>query len=1395
LPENNPSRRNLLLLHSVGIALLLAVFIFVQLLPFTIPYKQYFGFILGFLSYALFEYLVNSKQEIILHVFSQKSYWNISFLILYIFLIAIILIPTSSLDQIWFSWSNIPLLNLLKLASIIILCMFFSGYALLKVITYYANQVFSTIELLLLSFLLSFSITSLSAFFCWALYGGTFLNLQFFLVFSNILIALLFIVPIIRQKIADTKDAHKSILVSLDFKFIIFVCLVLFLLLINYAIHSPFPHLLGDEYTHLSQTMQLSNHWANWQSSFSGSIVSYPYWFHLHLLTTIQVSGCSPINCYMLYTPILVLPVFAFYFMVKSIVNNTKSKVPLFAAVIFTTFSGFGWFYAVYNSELPTSVTELFAISSASNSTFDILSGTWLPILIAPYALDLIIFFIILGLIYRPQMNEKLRYSLISIFVALSFLVHVINVVILIILLSILFLFGKKLLPSPIKVNLSVLMGLSLVVLIDFVAPYKTYLWGHLGSALQISLAIMAIFLVINIIKGKVFGGMTIKLPNRKTFVWLPYLLVILYIFSFVLMVYNLPTFEKTLSPDVVPLFLFSLKLGLIVPFALLAIYLGIRKKNHALDVLMIFAFATLLIDFAMRFSLFPFSGLPEPRLFRDIFWPFIAVIGAFGIIKFFQKINFTFSSRKSVKYLFVALTLLLIITTGIPNALLKAEYYSAVQTNSEPSQAQQDALNFIYSLNIPSGKQLLTISTTSKNQISALTGVDVTTINSQFAPLIFQSDGPESVLFMLNYLDIKYIYLSTSDLTALQANQDSFFNWFITHIPVIFKNAEVTIYEVPEVSPPLPRSDFSIVTTGLVASNELGDASKVVIWFDTEFKDGWQQTKQNGNYTFSSTDNTGTLNGKTFSGKASSSFWIKSCSINTTSSTIITFKFKSSTPFSYGIFDLLFTDGTNQRLGGYLSSQAWQTFSYSIDSNKTLKSVRLGVYDDSQGHGADMQVAFDDIEIYEIPFLNEGKINNWYLPEVLIATMRLNYSTCSLSDFYQSGSPTLLMTDLALSDEQKSTRLQWVSGGGTLLVLGSTDQGSFSQFLGIAKTGETIAVSGIKAEGLDLSLPSNIEIDKYQPTSTDVQPLAYYTFSNSIVAPFAFQKNFGSGKIVYLEISSIFKELDQNNSSSTQLFSTLSGLSEFIKSCADITTYSDEKAFYVKNFGQITITGDVSINTTSLIFTHPFLCNTLEMAHQTGLSNVMIRDVEILGQVTASVAVVNGSITIRPSKTGLYSILTINGPSDWSVNCSPNSSIVMSVEDTSGQVMNINSSISQMQLSLAASNVSVVIRNPIVSSNGTSQFSELSSSWPYDFSVSQQWATINGLTNFNVKMTGEGFLLDQFTFIGTLYVPEETGWNEFDIPLSIIFIGVWVILFTTIFFFVITKKRHNVMG
>ena len=1345
------------LVHFLGILFFIFTVLFVSTLPFEIPNKLVVSLILGILLFALYEYILpetkfnlrvgSNRKFCIRKIIPSSLSFYFLFLLVYIISFVIVVlplpVPSQSLHTVW---GVLGALAIIKLAATLLLTCLLPGYAIITIIRLNEPQAFLTkTGIGVLSVLFSFLLSSSVIFFHWVIVGGfSGLNYTMFLYYA--LFFLFFIVLIFwkRHKFSSsTQENNAPISTRSISKIVILISISAFLIWGFYSSHFETQTLpiIGDELNHVGLVLQFSNGWQSWQAIQTGSGL-YPYFFHLTVLGTASLSGISAINAYLSFFFILLLPAFSFYFMLKLIFRN-KSLIPLVSTVIFSIFSGFGWIYVDYLRVSSSITSDVATISTASIMTYDVIYSTWLPLYIAPYALDLSIFLILLGLIYYKNIKPTTLFVLMASLTALGSLVHVEKMLILSLLLFVLtslYFLNIKFIKYPKTVLSSFSIGLLIFLMLDSIAPYKilSQSISMVWYGLLISVFSLLLIAAIDRFRNKI-PHLNSNFKNSLNKYGI-YIIIILYFLLWIAFLFSFNSYA--FNGNIVPFWFLPLKMGVAGLLAVFGVFYCTQKENNV-RFFVALAGGTLLLEimlYHLPFSLVS-TDFSEFRVIRDVLWPFLSVIAAYGLINLVRITKTRLCKNGLRPIIIVCLLIFAIFVAAVPSHLLKVEYFALNKVSL--SSEEIASLNFVSTLKVPLGSFILTV--LPKQEIYAITGAQLVSLaDPVYGPLIFNSKSSTTTLSVLQYLNISYIYLDYHDLQYISNNYaDSFFTWFLPNIPLVFNNSATSIYEVPPFSSSLDQSNTAVVTGDLIQNSDILQNS---IWVDDTFDEGWHFSSAHyaENPGFTTNGSIAELTAKTTPEQQAAAFYYKALNQKiVTNSTMEFIKFKSDNSFSYLILDLLYSDGSTQRvqLAGqtYLNSLEWTTITTYLQPNKTLQNIRIGITDNKEGNGEIMGVSVDYLGIAELDVTE-----NYYVTSQLASLMQINYTAISKFDSSLFDCNTIFLPDLNFSSTETTRYLNWIQNGGTMIIVHSSGPGTFSNFLEASyRNNSYLANSIIDNYGLKSKM-AETSVSKMQLGNNLSSIVANYAFENTLISPLALIKNVEKGRIIYLDVSPL-SQIAGNQ----ETLNSVTWLRSLLQNYTDISTVNQgvyTRTFYLKNIGNVLAQGEISIETSNMLFDFENL-NVLNLSFsnssQVIRSNLTKDDVfglDVTGFVPLSVTLI-GNCTISPIDSADYVNLKLKGTMFLQFEITSKNSVKVFSENVNDANKIFNNCTLLLQTA-PLSQIDVILKNPMITVNGTTSFESLYVSYPYGYQSAGDPALLTGYAQFKLVLSEERVML-----------------------------------------------------
>lgn len=1216
-------RFEILLVQIFGIALLASMICYVMSLPLVIPNRISISIILGILVYAIFSYCSLTTIGISVKMKVQTVKSDYLFIVIYVLCLVIAMLPYNTYNSSFYSpLASLNSLNIAKLFASVLLTSFLPGYVLLKIVCNSRGLAFPNIGIGVLSILLSFIVTSLTSYLHWIIKCG-FAKLNSTLLFSYALLLIVFIVrsQFICSRIKERK-MPKGINTLSFYEALVLVCLSSYLIWVFHSTHfAPQTlQILHDELEHAGLTQRLLRGWQSWQAVETGSDWSYPYFFHLILISAQSLSNVPFFNTYLSFFFLLMVPAFAFHSMAQMIFRNRKN-VPLLATTIFSVFSGFGWIYVRFlNGGIDSYALGPSTILNASQRTYDIVYSTWLPIYIAPYTVDLAILFLLVGLTRCKQVSGKTLSILTVLLVTFGGLVHVekmLMLAFLLFILSLLYVLNVAKSAYRLKIVLCCyVIGLIMFFLLDFLAPYQIHPKYSSMIWYAISLCVIGSILMLIGEKVKARAHSLILKINRKHLKYaLACLALASYLILSVALFYSFHSYR--FNEQSVPLWFIPLKMGAAGLLSLFGLFFSARQRNEV-DSFIALCIGTIfmqLLLYHLPFALVSIA-LPEFRIFRDLLWSFLSIVAAYGCTKIVEV--FERSIDKTVlKHFILCLFLFMMFVSAIPSHFLKVGYFMSAQPSM--SEGEMDALNYLSAVEIPSGSSILT--GLPKKELYAVTGTPAVSLtNPDFAALVFSSKSPSTVIYLLHYFNISYIYLNSEDLQFLRNRYGhTFFVWLLHWLPSLFNNSTATIYKVPPLSPPLDESKTAVITGDLLH--------------------------------------------------------------------------------------------------------------YETRAREEENAEKTGV-------------SFDYITIAK-----GSQFSDYYAPPLLAAIMSLNYTTISKFDSSLLDYSTIFMPDSNLTDTRASQLVDWIKSGRVLIAINSQGQGSFGEFLAIRESGKYVSADSIVDIKGEYTKISRITIPELQLSDNSTTIIANYTFKNTVVSPFAFLKNLGQGRIIYLEMAPILG----NIAGCQDAMKTLTWISDFLEEHVNLTLFipsAYRRVFYVKNIGQMCFQGETCIETPSIVFGLGEINEvTLKFSNHSdignvelSLENVTLLDTEFKGGIPATIHV-KGNTTVYSLDSNNYAGMKFNGEVLLTFYVKPTNELRATLKNHNHTELLFRDGVLLLDIQ-NPENVELVVRDPMVANNGTTTFDSLFVSYPYGFVSHGGRGTFDGKIKFAVELSEEKVIL-----------------------------------------------------
>jgi hypothetical protein len=785
-------------------------------------YSRFFGealiFWLGIpfsiLVFCLFYFLANPVIERV----SSISSSTVTLLSLALFLVSIfLLILIPPYEGSILNWVDVPLQNWLRGLASLLLTSFFPGYFLLKIAD--KKRTVAGGMLIVLSNLLSMLMMFLLAFSTLLLGYAVSSSSVIAVIIINLSLAALYCFTFnANEKINFSLRGHESIV-------ILAFCVVMVgsfaVLLFN------MPLTWCDMWYLHSQALEFSKGFPQ--------IFNYPYLFQTYLSVFFFVSGLpSSLTMQLLYL-LSFMPLLGFYSMTKQWFTEKRGEKIAAVATFFGILLGFSSLYMLYlNVANPGQTFNNLAYMAVDKTYDSFVRYSFAPyMVVVRWTIGLTVLFSLLYLLKND--NSKIRNSLFVLLVIIGYFGDTPDLLFFIPLLLIWLIFFQP--HSEWRIPFSILLGYLGVGIIDFLAPRQIYALSLNASTGQFSVSLpyaasmvmVTLILGVEIAKYKGFSifpfGQRISSIAEKAWRYAKWLLLYVYLFCIIVVLYTIKDYSFTLYGGFtyVSFFIFPVRWGAVGLLAVLSIFLYLPDiiKNKTLSFFtLVFATGVLLEQTSNYFPLY------ESDRFAAIICIGASIIAAYGIIRMLNSLTRIFSLKNAVSIFLIFLLI-------IPSALSAAVYYTHMSyLNGHTAVLSDDELSAIEYIkqHLYSNESVLTFTYGSAWKIGTFAGISYQSLYPYGTTDIEQNivnygllatENPYIITYMLAASNTRYIYVAQEDAVLL-GSKYFLINSFLEYLPTVFKSPDVTLYEVPKLTPPSPNPNSSLGIVYVSTNNSL---------------------------------------------------------------------------------------------------------------------------------------------------------------------------------------------------------------------------------------------------------------------------------------------------------------------------------------------------------------------------------------------------------------------------------------------------------------------------------------------------------------------------------------------------------------------------------------------
>ena len=1260
-------------------------------------------------------YLIVSRYEITLTMKKMRvETWNTG-LVIDLFLIA------SALSLLTFNLLQIEG-GLVQLSLALLCTSLLSGYALLNIVG--LSRYFAKLENLVFSFIFSYAFTG---FITLALLFVGESTRALVVLGSFIVIGLISAMKRTQQRALPTP---KSLAKNIDFLGI--TVILVFFALAFYFMYPSFALLPGTD---------ISKHYASsvllWRTPalYSGSNYVLA---HLHESAFIAISD-APVTLIQtaLVTLNFLIPL-AFYVMAKSYLESMDKRLPVMSTIFFCLFSGFAWIYLAQLKLDGVGLTGLSLLSLVNDKAYNGAMYLAQPFLwYVPLSVSFTIMILQFMLLRKFDLDKKSFVAIFSLLTVASYMTHVTEAVIFSLFLSFYAFFSRS---KTVRLNDALL---ALIVSFTFIGVFYTIsqylLVNTLGASLDVPFIVSILLIIVYAfrklnIRDKL-AAILPKLPGRFPIKLLVYFITFIYVLGLLAWVGGIPHFDTTSLVEVgsIPWFVYPVFLGVVGILMIVSLYhlLGDSEARTLLIPFLALMVFSLLFGRTLTFinlNLFD-AGYWEKRL-TSYYFLASAVIAPLAIVKAVD--NFRSHQTKIKSNLVIAALISIIVVYGLQSSFMVAEYWNASSAPANIlSEEELQAITFLSNL-LQKDKYAYTITLTDKSYDAlAFAAPPYQLSGMQF---FSSTEKPEIpfVCLKAHNLSHAFLYMHSRDYALLtETGQSWLAKHFLPMLPIIYRNDEVAIYDIPSVSFPHTNSTTALIvpfgtsinptepwlyaydalslgeydyTVAYDLDSKILSYKKLVLSVDPKseniveqsFQDcfynetGWNAISGTWRYTENGLEAgsygeyqdaifLSPVSARNFS--VSLNFTLLDGDLKTANYVSLIYDWEDVDNYKYAA---LMFDAKGDVLASFSCYTNGQVTSYPAwPSLKTGLKWQLG---DSFNLSVSVQGQYAAFYINGSQYLSTN------------SSIMGGQIGIRMNRFYKvlfTGFEVVSSNEVHLRNVEEY--LSYVKAGGELVVLNTNGYGYFADRL---LTCGTSAINAHMLNGSDtIKLPANLTMSKLSPKADNVETIAYY-LSEDDSSVYAVKEKLGTGEIIYINVRPIVEALDQN-SNTEQYSSILGDLLKLAGTQLEPFTYVREIS---DGFRQAEISGNIHVNSSSLLFPLTVDLGKLEVTSANNIVSILanVKTVHLSDYISINVDASNLTLS---NGDGFYCTLKFGGK----ITIVPEGEFTSMIASTADG--NVTQFVNIKMITMDNNLTTLYMRQPTVNVQGVVVFKELYSS------------------------------------------------------------------------------------
>jgi hypothetical protein len=1169
----------------------------------------------------------------------------------------------------------------------------------------------------------------------------------------------------------------------------------------------------------------ISQHYANsivlWRTPELYS--AFPYFLaHLHESAFIVLSN-APVTVVQTTLVLLnlMMPI-AFYIMAKNYMEGIDVR-PAISTIFYSTFSGFAWMYLARLKLEGVQGFTLGLLNMVNDKAYNGAMYLAQPFLwFVPLSMSFTILIVQLMLLKKSNVSEKGFMALFSLLTIASFMVHVTEAIIFSLFISFYAFFSKG---EGLRIDEALKSSLFGFAFLDVFYLTLQYVFGRpLGFSTSTTLLLPTLVLTFMCIYRRLAQDKVTRFLSRfavkslATVIY--YIISFAYVLGFIAWVAGIPSFHTWMVVDVgsIPWFIYPILLGVTGLLMMAGLYPLLQNSGERR--VMIFV-ALIIFSFVFGKTLtfvnvnFFDTGYWEKR-FTAYYFLASAVIAPISVIRLFEVIRVHWNGIK--KTLVTVAVVCLITIYGLQSTFIVLEYWNTFSA-SKPSREEFEAVNFLANI-INKDKYAYTITLTrgSYNILSfsapphELTGMQI----------IYTAENPAMPLLSMkaHNLSHAYLYLHKRDFDILNRYGGS---WLARHLipmlPTVYRNSEVTIYNVSSVSFPQPNSNTALVVPfdGFIDSREgwlyaydilsLGEYNYTVVYdldpktltyntvilsFDPpsnntlkeSFKEdfssesGWKPVSGTWQYVgrglqagkqaeYQDAVILSPISAQNFT--ASLSFNPLEGDTKVANYVSIIFDWENEKNFKYAglLFDssgVIYayisscTDGNVINYPpwpGLNTGLKWQ-FGNSYNLTLSVKGKKVLLYvNGTQCLSADTMVSGGRLGIRSTRFY-----------KVLFTSFKAD-----------------TFTSLQLRDV--NNYLDYVRSGGRLIILNTNGYGYFAERM-LARDNSTIEAREVSGASWGVTLPTKVTMQTFSPKHRDVNVIANYK-SQSGFSAYAVREEIGSGEIVYVNLYPIVETIGQTQEKAT-FYSLLGRLLQPAEVQLEPFRYVPPPL--TATFKEVGMSGDIHVNASSLLFPLKVGFENVKVVDNSGKTSSIFNVTGLRLFNYGNVSISSSNLTLSEGRD-FYSKLKFKDDVTITFN---DSSVSVALTTKNGNTVQFNN-----VKTLSIKNygqIDLYAREPTINVQGSAYFKELYSSG----AIYQRTRTQGQDLKINGTIALKMYLSDIYSWAGSFDAsgvfersPPLLSYDEIaSLPQAALWSIVLVLIFITLVFITYRGKGQN---